>query len=244
MMKVTSLIAARNADAFGNRPARIVCLGDSVTHGCFEIFMNRNNNVDTVYDTPSGYVRRLNDKLLTLYPRSGLSIINSGISGDSTTGALKRFDRDVAVYQPDLVTVNLGLNDCGGSPDPEAGLAQYRANMTELFARIRAIGAEAMLVTPNMMCSYVDPSLKDDILRKIAEVCADRQTSGTLTAYVDAAREIARESGIPIADAYADWQALDRAGVDTTALLANRINHPAREMHEIFANRIVEQLLY
>lgn len=241
-MKITSLIAARSADAFGARSPRIVCLGDSVTHGCFEVYMNKDGKVDTVYDTPAGYVRRLNDKLLSLFPASAVSIINSGISGDGTTGALKRFDRDVAVYQPDLVTVNLGLND-SMNPDTEAGLAQYRANMKEIFARIHALGAEAMLVTPNMMCSYVDPALKDDILIKIAGAAAQKQTSGTLTAYVDTAREVAREAGIPIADAYADWQALERAGADTTAMLSNHINHPTREMHEVFANRILEQLL-
>lgn len=242
-MKITQLIAARHADAYGSRSPRIVCLGDSVTHGCFEVYIDRNGKVETVYDTPGGYVRKLNDKLLALYPASAVSIINSGISGDGTTGALKRFDRDVAVYQPDLVTVNLALNDCM-NPDTEAGLAQYRANMTEIFRRIRELGAEAMLVTPSMMCAYVDPALPEGVLRKIAEAASQRQTGGVLTAYVDAARELAHEAGIPIADAYAEWQAMERAGVDTTALLANHINHPTREMHDIFVKKILEQLLY
>ena len=243
MMKITSLIAARNSDAFGARSPRIVCLGDSVTHGCFEVYIDRHGKVETAYDTPNGYVRRLNDKLLTLYPASAVSFINSGISGDSSTGALKRFDRDVSVYQPDLVTVCLGLND-SMTPDTDAGLSLYRANMTEIFSRIRALGAEAMLITPNMMCSYVDPALKDETLRNIAGAVVKCQTGGILTAYVDTAREVAREAGVPIADAYADWQALERSGVDTTALLSNHINHPTREMHEVFANRILEQLLY
>lgn len=243
MMKIIELIAARHNDPFANRSPRIVCLGDSVTHGCFEVYMDKDNKVQAVYETPSGYVRRLNDKLLSLYPVSGLSIINSGIGGDSTTGALKRFERDVAVYRPDLVTVCLGLND-SMTPDFEAGLAKYKANMTEIFARIRGLGAEAMLITPNMMCSYVDPALGVDILKGIAAECAKRQTSGILTAYVDAAREVAREAGIPIADAYAEWQAMERAGIDTTALLSNHINHPTRELHDIFVNKIMEQLLY
>ena len=242
MMKITSLIAARNTNAFANRPARIVCLGDSVTHGCFEIYLNRHGNIETVYDTPSGYVRMLQDELLSLYPASAVSVINSGISGDSTTGALKRFERDVAVYNPDLVTVNLGLND-SMAPDAEASLETYRANMKEIFRRIAELGAEAMLVTPNMMCSYVDPALPEGILRDLAAEAAKRQTGGVLTAFVDAAREIARESGVPIADAYAHWQALEHAGADTTALLSNHINHPTRKMHTVFTNKIIEQLL-
>lgn len=241
-MKITALIAARHADAYANRPARIVCLGDSVTHGCFEVYINRNGNVDTVYDTPNGYVRLLQDELLALYPASAVSVINSGISGDGTTGALKRFDRDVAVYNPDLVTVNLGLNDCMGK-DADAALETYRANMTEIFRRIAGLGAEAMLITPNMMCSYVDPALPEGVLRAIAAEAASRQTGGVLSAFVDAAREIAREAGVPIADAYAHWQALEHAGADTTALLSNHINHPTRKMHKVFVHKIIEQML-
>jgi len=242
MMKITALIAARSSDAFSNRPPRIVCLGDSVTHGCFEIYLNRHGNIETVYDTPSGYARKLQDELLMLYPASAVSVINAGISGDSTTGALKRFDRDVAVFSPDLVTVCLGLND-SMAEDAEASLETYRANMSEIFRRIAALGAEAMLITPNMMCSYVDPALPEGILRDMAAEAARRQTGGILTAFVDAAREIAREAGVPIADAYAHWQALEHAGADTTALLSNHINHPTRKMHDVFTSKIIEQLL-
>ena len=242
MMRITGLISARAADAFANRPARIVCLGDSVTHGCFEVYINRHGNVDTVYDSARGYVRLLQDRLFRLFPACAVTVVNSGISGDSSAGALKRFDRDVTSFSPDLVTVNLGLNDSMAN-DADASLAAYRANMAEIFSRIADIGAEAMLVTPNMMCSYVDPSLPEGVLRDIAREAAARQTGGVLTAFVDAAREVAREAGAPIADAYAEWQALDRAGVDTTALLSNRINHPEHDMHELFTRKIIEQMI-
>ena len=47
-MKIMEKLAARNKNFFGNRPVTIACLGDSVTHGCFEIFINANGNIDTV----------------------------------------------------------------------------------------------------------------------------------------------------------------------------------------------------
>lgn len=242
MMRITGIIAARAADPYANPPARIVCLGDSVTHGCFEVYINRNGNVDTIYDSARGYVRLLQDRLFRLFPAGAVTVVNSGISGDGSAGALKRFDRDVAAFSPDLVTVNLGLNDCMGK-DPDAALAAYRENMAEIFHRIADIGAEAMLITPNMMCSYVSPELPEGVLRDIAREASARQTGGVLSAFVDAARELAREAGVPVADAYAEWQALDRAGVDTTALLSNHINHPAYDMHELFMRKIVEQLI-
>ena len=46
----------------------------------------------------------------------------------------------------------------------------------------------------------------------------------------------AAEYGVPVADAYARWKALDAYGVDTTQLLCNWINHPSRKMHALFAD--------
>ena len=39
-------------------------------------------------------------------------LIDSGVSGNNTREALARFDRDVALFQPALVIVTLGGNDC------------------------------------------------------------------------------------------------------------------------------------
>ena len=240
-MRIAKILSSRNENAFGNPPARIVCLGDSVTHGCFEVYINRFGKVDTVYDSTKSYVRLLQDQLLCLYPASAVSVINSGISGDGTTGALERFARDVAPYSPDLVTVNLGLNDCMAE-DTETALRRYKSNMKELFYRIRSLGAEAILVTPNMMCTYVDPVLPEGVLRDIAAEAARRQNDGTLDRFVNAARQIAEENLVSVADTYAVWQAYAKAGVDTTALLANRINHPAAALHDLFVQKILANI--
>ena len=37
-MRIIDLLKARNAEPLKNRPVTICCLGDSVTHGCFEVF--------------------------------------------------------------------------------------------------------------------------------------------------------------------------------------------------------------
>jgi lysophospholipase L1-like esterase len=241
-MRISTLLAHRNTDAFENRPARIACLGDSVTQGCFGIFMNRYGNVDAVRDPAAGYVRLLQEKLDFLYPAAVPCVANLGIGGDSAEGALRRFERDVVPVSPDLVTICFGLNDCMAD-DPDASLEKYRWAMRALLMRVFEINAEAVLLTPNMMCTYVDPAISGGALRDIAERAVRRQKDGVLTAFVDSAREIAREMGIPIADAYARWQALDRACVDTTRLLANYINHPVPEMHPLFTQKLMEQLV-
>ena len=239
-MRILEKLAARNAETPDRAAALIACLGDSVTHGCFEVFKNRFGKVDTVYRPEDGYPARLRRRLNLLYPVSAVNVLNAGVSGDSSAGGLRRLERDVLSHLPDLVTVNFGLNDAMGGRD---ALSNYRANMRALFSRILDSGAECMLVTPNRMCSYVSHALSDPDLRAIAAAAAEIQTGGTLDAFVEAAREEARRLNVPIADAYRVWNRLERSGADTTALLANAINHPIPEMHELFAEKIVGQML-
>ena len=239
-MRILEKLAARNAETPDRAAALIACLGDSVTHGCFEVFKNRFGKVDTVYRPEDGYPARLRRRLNLLYPASAVNVLNAGVSGDSAAGGLRRLERDVLSHLPDLVTVNFGLNDAMGGMD---ALSNYRANMRALFSRILDSGAECMLVTPNRMCSYVSHALSDSDLRAIAAAAAEIQTDGTLDAFVEAAREEARRLNVPIADAYRVWNRLERSGADTTALLANAINHPIPEMHELFAEKIVGQML-
>ena len=51
---------------------------------------------------------------------------------------------------------------------------------------------------------------------------------------------VCREKNVPVCDCYALWKRLAACGVDTTALLCNRINHPDREMHKMFAYELVK----
>ena len=51
--------------------------------------------------------------------------------------------------------------------------------------------------------------------------------------------ELAKELNIPVCDCYGKWKEISKTQ-DTTMLLANRINHPVTEMHELFANGLME----
>lgn len=240
-MKITQKLLARMQNPWDNDPVVIVCLGDSVTHGCFEVFWNEQGNLDTEYRVQCGYAKQLERTLCALYPAAAPTVINAGISGDTATGALKRLDRDVLRFKPDLVTVNFGLNDCT-EQDFDKNLRQYKKSMTAIFEKVLAAGSECMLVTPNFKCEYVSHIFTDDRLREIAAEQARHQTQGLLDQYVDTARRCAWASGVPVADAYAKWQALKKSGVDTTKLLANRINHPTEEAHRMFVEAITDVL--
>ena len=54
---------------------------------------------------------------------------------------------------------------------------------------------------------------------------------------MEAARKTAEENEIPVCDCYATWKDISKTQ-DTTMLLSNRVNHPTREMHELFADNL------
>jgi lysophospholipase L1-like esterase len=77
---------------------RIVCLGDSITHG---------------EDLPSGdtYPAMLADMLKERYPHLDTAVVNAGACGHTSVQGLARVDRDVLWYQPHVVFVAFGIND-------------------------------------------------------------------------------------------------------------------------------------
>ena len=48
--------------------------------------------------------------------------------------------------------------------------------------------------------------------------------------------------GVPVCDCYAQWKTMHEAGVDTTELLANQLNHPTREMNWLFAVSLLHSI--
>ena len=116
-MKITEKLAARQMNMRDGAPITIAFLGDSVTQGCFECYINEKGLVDTVFEPESGYSARLRQILSRLYPRAQINVVNAGISGDNAKGGLERMARDVLAFSPDLTVVSFGLNDCGGGPE-------------------------------------------------------------------------------------------------------------------------------
>lgn len=241
-MNFLKKLQKRNADFYGTRPAVIACLGDSVTHGCFEIFLNEKGGIGVACRAHESYPMQLAQRLSEYYPFATPSVINAGVSGDNAENGLKRLERDVLFAAPDLVIVDFGLND-SMNPDVEGNLKKYRASMRAILERTLASGAECILLTPNFMNRGVSPHLKDELFIRIARDAAAVQNTGILERYVQAAKEEAGKLGVCVADAYGVWKALSENGVDTDGMLSNHINHPTKEAHGIFVNEIMNALL-
>ena len=182
-MNILKKIRAKQADLFAP-PVAIAFLGDSVTQGCFEVYLTSEGAVQTVFEPESGYAADVRKLFALLYPGVPVQFINAGISGDNAPSGLQRLERDVLAYHPDLT-------------------------------EIRAVAEDTLKI----------------------------QLDGRLERYLDAAREVCTRQGAAVCDCYAKWKLLSQNGVDTTALLANGINHPSREMAWMFAYSLLETMM-
>ncbi len=240
-MKIMELLRARQANARGAQPVTIAFLGDSVTHGCFELYTHEaTGRVLPVYEQQSAYHARLKKMLGRIYPAAAVNVINAGVSGDSSGQGLARLERDVLRFDPDLVVVCFGLNDCNRGTE---FVDEYVQNMSAIFDAVQAHGAECIFLTPNMIGTRVAEHIHDPLLRATAERACTADHVRALELCVQGAKAAAAARQIPVCDCYAVWQAMAAAGADTTALLCNDINHPCREMHDVFAYELLKTML-
>jgi len=222
-----------------SKPVTIAFLGDSVTNGCFECFINDEGNIDTVYDVERSYAQVTKEHLLKLYPNADITIVNSGISGDNIVNGLSRFDKDILSYNPDLVVISYGLNDSLLNILP-----QYKETLEKMIQILQEKDIEVLFLTQNAMCTKVSDNIKEPKLRELAALCADIQNSGKLTRYYDAAKEICKQYGVAVCDLHKEWLMYIEEGIDITdAFLANYLNHPDRNYHRYMATRLVERLM-
>ena len=240
-MRILEKIRAKQNNMYGNDSVTVAFIGDSITQGCFECFFDSKGGIETVYDYKSAFSTRFREIMNMLYPNVQVNVINSGISGDGALGCLRRLERDVLRFSPDLVIINSGLNDCvmGGEEKLEA----YGDALKNVFKKCKAAGAECIMLTECMLNDTVSPHLlSDKHMLEYAENFMKIQNSGLLDKYFEKALEVAKTEGVPVCDQYKVFKTLNKAGVNTTELLANKLNHPIREWHYYIAIKLIETI--
>lgn len=238
-MRFIDLLKRKLEDNLGNRTPVIAFLGDSVTQGCFEVYL-KDSKIKTVFDSSKAYCEKVKKIFAMLYPEAPVSVVNLGVNGSSATQGVARMKEHVLSCNPDLLIVCFGLNDSARETE---GIPIYKEALRQIFIEAKNAGIETIFMTPNMMNTYTSHIVTEEIFRHLAEVFAKRQTNGVLDAYIDAAREVCSEEDVLLCDCYAIWKRLYESGADTTALLSNGLNHPTREMHELFAWQLVNTIL-
>ena len=191
----------------GSEPVRIICFGDSVTGLYYHTGGRR------------AYTDMLEIALRRLYPKADVTTINAGISGNTTRNALERIDTDVLAKQPSLVTVMFGLNDMTRVP-----LDEYRANLITIVEKIRGVGSEVLLCTPNSVITTPD------------------RPTDKLVQYCDIVREVAATQKVPLCDCYADYQTFRDEDPQAWRLLMSDEIHPNADGHKLIAESMARRI--
>ena len=80
----------------------------------------------------------------------GYKVVNASISGDTTSGGLRRLPRALKVHQPEIVILELGGNDgLRATPVPV-----IRDNLTQMILQSQDIGAKVVLAGMQMPPNY------------------------------------------------------------------------------------------
>ena len=225
MNKIQKKIDMDYAQLVENGPITIVAFGDSVTHGAVGL---------GEIDYESVYWNRLRKKINERRNYVPVNVINAGIGGITAKASLGRLDKQVLLHNPDLVIICFGLNDINGELD------EYLSALREIFHRVQESGADIIFMTPNTLNTYVAKETHESI-RDYAVLMAEVQTSGKMDLFMAKATQLANEMSVPVCDCYAEWKKLSKTQ-DTTRLLANYINHPTRDMHKLFADKLFEMI--
>ncbi len=153
------------------REHRILVLGDSIS-AAYGMSLEQ------------GWVSLLAQRLAESEPAP--EVINASISGETTSGGLRRLPELLARHDPSLVVIELGANDgLRGYP-----IKQLRANLEDMVNLSRDSGAEVVLVAMEIPPNY-----------------GARYTAGFRESFT----EVARSTGSTLAPFLLDGVAIDPA---------------------------------
>lgn len=136
-MLLTLLAGSPQAEANGGGPTVLV-VGDSLS-AAFGITREES------------WVALLGERLRS--EGYGYAVVNASITGDTTTGGLKRLPRALQIHKPAIVIIELGGNDgLRGTPVPV-----MRRNLAGMIELSQAAGARVVLAGMQIPTNYGGP---------------------------------------------------------------------------------------
>lgn len=146
--------------------------------------------------------------------------INAGVSGQTCRQCLDRFDRDVALFRPNMVIVTLGGNDA--LPPNGVSVEQFRKDLGEMVDRI-----EAMSQCVAVLQTYYS----FDVERMTGK---EQARAENFARYMQAVRQVARDKGVPLIDHLSRWELLRQADPKTYRSCMRDPLHLSPLGHEVF----------
>lgn len=194
-----------------NPPVVWLFTGDSITHGAKHTHGYRSY--------PEVFAERIRWEL----GRVRDVIINTGISGNTTKTILDDFDWRIKQFNPQVVSLMIGTNDCAKGRIP---IEQFESNLYILVKRIRDLKAIPILHTPNIIITEKD------------------STRSALAEYVDVIRKVAEKEEVVLVDNYQYWLDTHRgnSGVSVYKEWLNDPLHPDGEGHAQIARLMFKKL--
>jgi acyl-CoA thioesterase-1 len=134
------------------KPLRIVAIGSSSTFGA------------GASSSAASYPSRLAEELTRRFPGNEITVLNRGVNGDELGGMLARLDSHVIAERPNLVLWQLGTN----SLLRDRSVPAHAALLREGLARVKAAGAEVILIDPQYAPRVLAKPHVEDMLALIA----------------------------------------------------------------------------
>ncbi len=196
----------------GEKPLTWLFTGDSITHGA--------KHTHGMRSFPEIFAERVRWEMKRVQD----TVINTGISGNTSQDILDGFDTRVARFTPDVVFLMIGTNDAATGKNISPG--QYGNNLTILVERIRATGSIPVLISPN---------------RIITEQAPQRSR---LEEYVNLMREVVSAQNVVFIDVWEIWgdELQDKYNGEANDRLLNDALHPNGYGHQEIAIAIFREL--
>lgn len=118
------------------------------------------------------------------YPKLKFAFRNSGVGGHTIPTTLARFDYDIGAWKPTVVSVELGMNDSGGTPTDK-----FIENMGTMVKRIRGANARPVILAASPVNDGVTTAKLTGRNQRLDE-------------YATALKAFAAKEGLPYADQF------------------------------------------
>ncbi len=203
---------------------RVGFCGDSITHDGRYVF----------------YLQLFQD---LRHPGSGVRMINCGRSGDTASGGVRRFDRDILPKKLDRAFVMFGMNDIGRAnwrnAEPSGkeaaartwSLESFRTNTVKFADKLAAAHVKTVMITPSPFDQY------GVFERENIPFCNDPGLS-SCAAFV---RDFAASRNLGLVDFHAPMTRLFKEHAQDFHFCADRV-HPGFEGHLVMAALVLDAM--
>lgn len=199
------------------RYVRVVCMGDSITFG---------QHISPARRWTTHLEQRLHER----FGGSNVEVVNRGVSGETSRMGLERFPASVQNEEPDVVTLQFGMNDCNcWQTDhglPRVRVTAFRENLIEMVERSRKFGAREVILATNPRTMRRVPMVSGELY----EAANER--------YSEVIREVAHVTESQLCDVQRAFAELDDGELVKTLLPAPDLLHLSEEGNRRYAEVI------